>query len=59
MKYEHEIYVEIYGRVRSGDKVTKNDYGGPSGEHGGWVEYGEREKIAIALAVEHAKKEKI
>ncbi len=53
MKEAYMIYVEKYGKVQSGNKLDKLDYGevGPND----FVEYDERGKLAVSLAAQDVK----
>lgn len=54
MKELYVIYTEIYGKVRSGNKIDRADYG----EHDfvdGFKPYDERRHAAVTLAVQDVK----
>jgi len=50
----HQIYMTIYGKVRSGGRLSRTDQQHGSGQ--GARPYNKRETAAVALAVDDAKK---
>lgn len=52
MKEDFEIYTEAYGKVKSGRVLNHQDFGYLNTD---WVDYNERQKVAIALGAEDAK----
>ncbi len=49
MKEDFEVYIEAFAKVRSGKKLDHQDFGYLKTE---WVEYDERQKVAVALGAE-------
>ena len=55
MSNAYMLYVEKYGKVKSGNKLDRNDYGKSSIK--GFVEYSNEEKLAVTLAAQDVKDE--
>ena len=53
MREPYEIYVEMYGKIKSGGKVEPGDFSEFDGQKN--EEYDERRKLAVSLAAEDAK----
>lgn len=49
------LYLKLYAQVLTGHVVNLNDFGATS-QSGTWQEYGNKGLLAIAQAVEHAKR---
>lgn len=57
MKEPYEIYVEMYGKIKSGGKIEKGDFGEDSETDSGgykFEEYDKKRKLAVTLAVDDA-----
>lgn len=52
-KEAYSIYVEKYGKVKSGAKLDREDYGGRTAK--GFVRYDEAGQLAVSLAAQDAK----
>ena len=50
MKEVFEVYVEAYAKVKSGKVLDHQDFGYDLDTE--WVEYDERQKVAVALGAE-------
>lgn len=53
MKEHYKIYIESYGKVQSGTKLERKDYG--SFDINGFLEYDEKEMAAVSLAAQDVK----
>ncbi len=54
MKEHYKIYLEIYGKIQSGTKLTKRDYGFIN-SNGGFEEYDEKGMLAVSTAAQDVK----
>jgi len=55
MTEPYEIYVEKYGKIKSGASLLDSDFGELSDPSGGFVKYDEEHKLAVTLAAQDAK----
>ena len=56
MEELYELYLEIYGKVKSGKGIGERVYEKYNGKERMWSKRSPEEKLAITLAIEHEKR---